>query len=146
MRGDPYEHPDSELWELRREQRRILRELPVTARIRVATPLELEAREGLDPGRAELILRTTAAELFHDYKTELERITEACEVRQREELRNSVRANGPGLVGSVSSRLPAEPSLDDKVLAEIADYEELWDALRMCAWADQIARDDYKAP
>ena len=42
MRGDPYEHPDSELWELRRRQRRILRELPVTARVRVATPLELE--------------------------------------------------------------------------------------------------------
>ena len=146
MRGDPYEHPESELWELRRKQRRILRELPVTVRIRVAAPLELEEREDLDPGRAELILRTTAADLLHDCKTELELIAANCEILQREELRQSVRTNNPSRAASVSARLPAEPSREDDVLAQIGNVPELWDALQMCAWADQLARDDYKGP
>jgi hypothetical protein len=47
--------------------------------------------------------------------------------------------------GNPAAGCPVEPSLDDDVLAEIADYDELWDALQMCAWADQLARDDYKA-
>jgi len=69
--GDPYEHPGSELWELRRMQRALLRALPADVARAVEEQVPPADLADVDAGRAELLLRKRASVMLDDAFEEL---------------------------------------------------------------------------
>ena len=142
MRGDPYEHAESELWHLRREQRQIIRELPWDERVRVSA-FEIDEDHSIDPSFSELLLRTTADDILKRCKRELEHLRAARAADQRHRLRETVRRNGQGIV-SAADRIK---SAEDVPVEEFERVNgDLFDALQLCVWADRIAPDEYVDP
>ena len=119
---------DSEFGGLRRDQRRVLRELPAVVREQLRG-IALES-EFVDLRRAEWILRKVAAALLRDFPADLAQIAASCDTRLRSTPAPDANA----------------AALEDEVVDRIFGNASLWVALLMSAWAEQIAIDDDIAP
>jgi hypothetical protein len=150
--GDPYEHPGSELWELRRAQRAVLRALPVEVARAVAEQVPAADLAGLDLGRAELLLRKRANRILDDTSDLVEQIMLSTQRRLQADIRTRVYdVNDVHTYYIDSFAGPAAGDLTD-VEQEVADrlrdreQQVLWDAFFLCVLADRVSRDGDAAP
>jgi hypothetical protein len=145
--GDPYEHPGSELWELRRAQRALLRALPVEVGRAVAEQVPAADLDGLDVGRAELLLRKRANRILDDASDLVEQIMLSTQRRLQADIRarvydvNDVHTYyidsfaGP-VTGDVTD---VEQEVEDRLRDR--EQQVVWDAFFLCVLADRISRD-----
>jgi hypothetical protein len=151
-RGEPYEHADSELWELRRTQRALMRALPADVGRAVEQQVPEADLSDLDLGRAELLLRKRANRILDDSSELIEQMVLVTQRRLEHEIRarvydvNDVHTHyidsfaGPG-TGDVAD-------LERELLAQLEDRDQqaVWDALFLCVLADRISADGDAAP
>jgi hypothetical protein len=150
--GDPYEHPGSELWDLRRAQRALLRALPVEIARAVAEQVPPAELDGLDLGRAELLLRKRANRILDDASDLVEQIVLSTQRRLQADIRarvydvNDVHTYyidsfaGPGAGDSTDVEQEVADRLRDR------EQQVLWDAFFLCVLADRVSRDGDAAP
>ena len=148
MRGDRFEHDDSELWTLRRKQRKFLRDLPADTRKRWADFADgLPSLDKLDVARVELMLRTTAQRLLNDLDTSA--IEEASDARVRFTVHPRLEdryGQWTRLIAEALGPIKENSELDEPEGQALKPSETLVKAGLLCAWADRIARnDEYEA-
>jgi hypothetical protein len=145
--GDPYEHPGSELWELRRVQRALLRALPAG----VARALEEQVPpadvSGLDAGRVELLLRRRASQILDDASELVEQMVLTTQRRLQVDIRARVYDVNNVHTHYIDSFVGPDTSDFADLEREVADrlgdrsHQDLWDALFLCVVADRISTD-----
>ncbi len=150
--GDPYEHPGSELWELRRMQRALLRALPAD----VARALEEQVPRAdladLDAGRSELLLRKRASVMLDDASELVEEMVLTTQRRLQYDIRARVYDVNDVHTHYIDNFAGPETGdfadLEQEVSDRLGDRNQqgLWDALFLCVLADRISTDGDPAP
>jgi hypothetical protein len=143
--GDPFEHPGSDLWKLRREQRAIRRRLPRKVAGLVERNLPAPDLDGLDVALVELSLRQTAGRILQDLSEAIARLELASDLRLRWEV---VSRHRPREASTRFLEQVAVPTNEDHILSVEEDAmkavndpesSDLYDALSLIAWADRIS-------
>jgi hypothetical protein len=150
--GDPYEHPGSELWELRRTQRALLRALPADVARAVEEQVPPADLTDLDAGRSELLVRKRASVMLDDASELVEQMVLTTQRRLQYDIRARVYDVNDVHTHYIDSFTGPEPSdfgdLEHEVSDRLGDRNQqgLWDALFLCVLADRISIDGDAAP
>jgi hypothetical protein len=150
--GDPYEHPGSELWELRRTQRALLRALPVDVARAVEEQVPPTDVDDLDAGRTELLVRKRASAMLDDASELVEQIVLTTQRRLEYDVRARVYDVNDVHTHYIDSFAGPDTTdfadLEQEVTDRLGDRNQqgLWDALFLCVLADRISSDGDAAP